>query len=197
MLRKKKYNDFSISLVNLLVSQYVISIYTSFYRNIKKMMMDCSILYMSTSSYIYWYLLLLSFSFLSTNLPSSIDCKVIGAAIAHGTGNCHFYFFYLCHFLELQVPWHLDFSCFIFECVVFIIRLITYATILKQDIIRLPRLFQFLQRPLAQLISVLRAPKSKEGYAAIGGGSPLRRITDEQVRCLCFHHLAWNTWWFI
>lgn len=52
------------------------------------------------------------------------------------------------------------------------------------DIIRLPRLFQFLQRPLAQLISVLRAPKSKEGYAAIGGGSPLRRITDEQANAL-------------
>ncbi|CAI0549285.1 unnamed protein product [Linum tenue] len=47
------------------------------------------------------------------------------------------------------------------------------------DIIRLPRPFQFLQKPLAQLISVLRAPKSK-GYAAIGGGSPLRKITDEQ-----------------
>ncbi|PIA47098.1 hypothetical protein AQUCO_01400062v1 [Aquilegia coerulea] len=49
------------------------------------------------------------------------------------------------------------------------------------DIIRLPRLFQFLQNPLAQFISVLRAPKSKEGYAAIGGGSPLRRITDAQA----------------
>ncbi|BAU02668.1 hypothetical protein VIGAN_11222700 [Vigna angularis var. angularis] len=49
------------------------------------------------------------------------------------------------------------------------------------DIIRLPRLFRFLQRPLAKLISVLRAPKSKEGYAAIGGGSPLRKITDDQA----------------
>lgn len=49
------------------------------------------------------------------------------------------------------------------------------------DIIRLPRLFRFLQKPLAQLISVLRAPKSKEGYASIGGGSPLRRITDAQA----------------
>uniref|UniRef100_A0A803PTW3 Ferrochelatase n=1 Tax=Cannabis sativa TaxID=3483 RepID=A0A803PTW3_CANSA len=48
------------------------------------------------------------------------------------------------------------------------------------DIIRLPRLFRFLQKPLAQFISVFRAPKSKEGYAAIGGGSPLRRITDAQ-----------------
>uniref|UniRef100_A0A1D1YN19 Ferrochelatase n=2 Tax=Anthurium amnicola TaxID=1678845 RepID=A0A1D1YN19_9ARAE len=52
------------------------------------------------------------------------------------------------------------------------------------DIIRLPRLFRFLQRPLAQLISVFRAPKSKEGYAAIGGGSPLLRITGEQARAL-------------
>nr|CAD1820839.1 unnamed protein product [Ananas comosus var. bracteatus] len=52
------------------------------------------------------------------------------------------------------------------------------------DIIRLPRLFRFLQRPLAKLISVVRAPKSKEGYAAIGGGSPLRRITDEQAHAL-------------
>ncbi|XP_015935143.1 ferrochelatase-2, chloroplastic [Arachis duranensis] len=52
------------------------------------------------------------------------------------------------------------------------------------DIIRLPRLFQFLQRPLAKLISVLRAPKSKEGYAAIGGGSPLRKITDDQALAL-------------
>ena len=52
---------------------------------------------------------------------------------------------------------------------------------LLQDIIRLPRLFRFLQRPLAQFISTLRAPKSAEGYAAIGGGSPLRQITNEQV----------------
>lgn len=52
------------------------------------------------------------------------------------------------------------------------------------DIIRLPRLFRFLQQPLAKLISVIRAPKSKEGYAAIGGGSPLRKITDEQATAL-------------
>nr|XP_027102413.1 ferrochelatase-2, chloroplastic-like [Coffea arabica] len=49
------------------------------------------------------------------------------------------------------------------------------------DIIRLPRLFRFLQKPLAQFISVVRAPKSKEGYASIGGGSPLRQITDAQA----------------
>ncbi|KAK1321142.1 hypothetical protein QJS10_CPA03g02559 [Acorus calamus] len=54
------------------------------------------------------------------------------------------------------------------------------------DIIRLPRLFRFLQKPLAQFISVVRAPKSKEGYASIGGGSPLRRITDQQA-CVYLH----------
>uniref|UniRef100_A0A803LR22 Ferrochelatase n=1 Tax=Chenopodium quinoa TaxID=63459 RepID=A0A803LR22_CHEQI len=52
------------------------------------------------------------------------------------------------------------------------------------DIIRLPSLFRFLQRPLARLISMLRASKSKEGYASIGGGSPLRKITDEQANAL-------------
>lgn len=43
---------------------------------------------------------------------------------------------------------------------------------------------RFLQRPLAALISTLRAPKSAEGYAAIGGGSPLLRITQEQASAL-------------
>nr|KJB27263.1 hypothetical protein B456_004G287500 [Gossypium raimondii] len=59
-----------------------------------------------------------------------------------------------------------------------------YNLFADPDIIRLPRLLRFLQRPLAKLISVLRAPKSKEGYAAIGGGSPLRKITDEQADAL-------------
>jgi ferrochelatase len=45
-------------------------------------------------------------------------------------------------------------------------------------------LFRFLQRPLAQFISTLRAPKSAEGYAAIGGGSPLRQMTAEQADAL-------------
>ncbi|TKY73759.1 Ferrochelatase-2 [Spatholobus suberectus] len=44
------------------------------------------------------------------------------------------------------------------------------------DIIRLPRIFSFLQKPLARFVSVVRAPKSKEGYASIGGGSPLRQL---------------------
>ncbi|KAK2372581.1 ferrochelatase-2, chloroplastic [Trifolium repens] len=49
------------------------------------------------------------------------------------------------------------------------------------DIIRLPRIFSFLQKPLAQFVSVLRAPKSREGYASIGSGYPLRHITDAQA----------------
>ncbi len=43
---------------------------------------------------------------------------------------------------------------------------------------------RFLQRPLAKLISGLRAPKSSEGYKRIGGGSPLRRITEQQADAL-------------
>ena len=49
------------------------------------------------------------------------------------------------------------------------------------DIIRLPPQLQFLQGFLATLLSNSRAPKSREAYKAIGGGSPLRRITDEQA----------------
>jgi len=46
------------------------------------------------------------------------------------------------------------------------------------EIIRLP--FPGLQKPLAWLISTLRVRKSQENYRLIGGGSPLRRITEEQ-----------------
>ncbi|KAM7490523.1 hypothetical protein LguiA_033444 [Lonicera macranthoides] len=51
---------------------------------------------------------------------------------------------------------------------------------LCDDILRLPRLFKILLRPLAQLISVLVAPGIKRKYAAIGGGLPLRKITFDQ-----------------
>jgi ferrochelatase len=50
------------------------------------------------------------------------------------------------------------------------------------EIIRLP--FSWLQKPLAWLISTSRAKKSQENYKLIGGGSPLRRITEEQARAL-------------
>jgi protoporphyrin/coproporphyrin ferrochelatase len=42
----------------------------------------------------------------------------------------------------------------------------------------------FLQRPLARLISHLRAPKSEAIYARIGGGSPLRKISNHQAETL-------------
>jgi ferrochelatase len=48
------------------------------------------------------------------------------------------------------------------------------------EIIRLPN--PALQKPLAWLISTLRAGKSQEAYRSIGGGSPLRRITEQQAR---------------
>ncbi|EDY37452.1 ferrochelatase [Cyanobium sp. PCC 7001] len=48
------------------------------------------------------------------------------------------------------------------------------------EIIRLPN--PALQKPLAWLISSLRAGKSQEAYRSIGGGSPLRRITEQQAR---------------
>lgn len=50
------------------------------------------------------------------------------------------------------------------------------------EIIRLP--FPWLQKPLAWLISRLRSKKSKKNYEQIGGGSPLRRITEAQGKAL-------------
>ncbi len=46
------------------------------------------------------------------------------------------------------------------------------------DIIPLPRWLRWLSWPIAWLIAKFRAPKSREAYAAIGGGSPLRRTND-------------------
>ncbi|KAG1667519.1 hypothetical protein FOA52_013709 [Chlamydomonas sp. UWO 241] len=59
-----------------------------------------------------------------------------------------------------------------------------YNLFADPEIIRLPEPLQFLQPVVATIISTLRAPKSKEGYAAIGGGSPLRRITEDQGAAL-------------
>lgn len=50
------------------------------------------------------------------------------------------------------------------------------------DIIRLP--WRALQKPLAWLISTQRQKLSRGYYEQIGGGSPLRRITDAQARAL-------------
>ncbi len=53
------------------------------------------------------------------------------------------------------------------------------------EIIRLP--FPWLQKPLAWMISTMRTRKSQENYRHIGGGSPLRRITEEQATALQQH----------
>lgn len=50
------------------------------------------------------------------------------------------------------------------------------------EIVRLP--IRAMQKPLAWLISTTRYKKSTSYYAKIGGGSPLRRITDEQATAL-------------
>jgi ferrochelatase len=50
------------------------------------------------------------------------------------------------------------------------------------EIIRIP--FPQLQKPLAWFIATTRARKSQENYKQIGGGSPLRRITEEQAQAL-------------
>ncbi len=48
------------------------------------------------------------------------------------------------------------------------------------EIIRIP--IKLFQKPLAWFISSLRSSKSQKAYQAIGGGSPLRRITEQQAR---------------
>ncbi|MEM6447103.1 MAG: ferrochelatase [Cyanobacteria bacterium P01_D01_bin.123] len=50
------------------------------------------------------------------------------------------------------------------------------------EIIRLP--IPWLQKPLAAFIATMRSEKSKRNYAAIGGGSPLRQITEAQADAL-------------
>ncbi|MBW4630986.1 MAG: ferrochelatase [Iphinoe sp. HA4291-MV1] len=50
------------------------------------------------------------------------------------------------------------------------------------EIIRLP--FRWLQKPLAWWIASRRTRKSQENYKQIGGGSPLRRITEAQGEAL-------------
>ncbi|HEY8459859.1 MAG TPA: ferrochelatase [Blastocatellia bacterium] len=50
------------------------------------------------------------------------------------------------------------------------------------EIVRLP--VRAMQKPLAWLIAATRHKKSSGYYAQIGGGSPLRRITEEQASAL-------------
>jgi ferrochelatase len=62
------------------------------------------------------------------------------------------------------------------------VRPFLYNLFADPEIIRLPS--PLLQKPLAWLISTLRAKKSQANYLEIGGGSPLRRITEEQAQAL-------------
>lgn len=50
------------------------------------------------------------------------------------------------------------------------------------EIIRLP--FSWLQKPLAWFIATRRTSQSQENYRKIGGGSPLRGITEQQGKAL-------------
>jgi protoporphyrin/coproporphyrin ferrochelatase len=62
------------------------------------------------------------------------------------------------------------------------VRPFLYNLFSDPEIIRLPN--KALQKPLAWLISTLRAKKSQENYREIGGGSPLRNITEAQGTAL-------------
>jgi ferrochelatase len=62
------------------------------------------------------------------------------------------------------------------------VRPFLYNLFSDPEIIRIP--VPPLQKPLAWLISTLRAPKSRKNYQAIGGGSPLKAITRQQGRVL-------------
>lgn len=58
------------------------------------------------------------------------------------------------------------------------------ALFADKDIIRLPALMRPFQSMLARVISRRRAPKVRPRYEAMGGGSPLQRITNEQAQRL-------------
>eukprot|EP00471_Norrisiella_sphaerica_P005389 CAMPEP_0184481166 /NCGR_PEP_ID=MMETSP0113_2-20130426/2692_1 /TAXON_ID=91329 /ORGANISM="Norrisiella sphaerica, Strain BC52" /LENGTH=475 /DNA_ID=CAMNT_0026860101 /DNA_START=166 /DNA_END=1593 /DNA_ORIENTATION=- len=59
-----------------------------------------------------------------------------------------------------------------------------YNLFADPDIIRLPSALKSLQPFIAKILSSSRAPKSKEAYESIGGGSPLREITEQQAQAL-------------
>lgn len=62
------------------------------------------------------------------------------------------------------------------------VRQFLYNLFSDPEIIRLP--FPWLQKPLAWYIATRRAKTSQENYKQIGGGSPLRRITEAQAEAL-------------
>lgn len=62
------------------------------------------------------------------------------------------------------------------------VRPFLYNLFSDPEIIRLP--VSWLQKPLAWLISATRSRQSQENYKQIGGGSPLRQITESQAQAL-------------
>ena len=62
------------------------------------------------------------------------------------------------------------------------VRPFLYNLFSDPEIVRLP--IRAMQKPLAWMISTARHKKSSGYYAQIGGGSPLRRITDQQATAL-------------
>ncbi|NET06598.1 MAG: ferrochelatase [Symploca sp. SIO2B6] len=62
------------------------------------------------------------------------------------------------------------------------VRPFLYNLFSDPEIIRLP--FSWLQSPLAWFISTRRTKTSQENYRQIGGGSPLRQITEAQADAL-------------
>jgi protoporphyrin/coproporphyrin ferrochelatase len=62
------------------------------------------------------------------------------------------------------------------------VRPFLYNLFSDPEIIRLP--FTWLQKPLAWMIATSRAKRSQANYRQIGGGSPLRKITEQQAQAL-------------
>ena len=62
------------------------------------------------------------------------------------------------------------------------VRPFLYNLFSDPEIVRLP--YRFMQKPIAWFISTTRNKKSSEYYSQIGGGSPLRRLTEEQANAL-------------
>ena len=58
-----------------------------------------------------------------------------------------------------------------------------YNLFCDPDIINFPGSF-LARKPLAKLISVSRSKSKRQDYASIGGGSPIRRLTEQQARAL-------------
>ena len=59
-----------------------------------------------------------------------------------------------------------------------------YNLFADPDIIRLPEYLSWAQPAIASVIAYSRSPQSKEGYRSIGGGSPIRKTTEDQAAFL-------------